>query len=91
MDKLIKEALEIRRLIIINGGMATKSTVEDVLIMRHPNLSRYDAHGIMNHIESTNRDMRINRRDNDTPSLDDYPELLTVQPQPKFVDWLGRP
>lgn len=51
--ELVAEALEIRRSIVASGDMATKTAVENVLMQRH-GISRSDAHGILNHIESQN-------------------------------------
>ena len=70
-DTIIIEALNIRGAIIANGGMATKSVVEDILMLRHP-IDRFQAHEIMNHIEY------YNLNSNKTSSLDDYPEISQV-------------
>lgn len=50
---LVEEALAVRRQIISDGQMATKSAVEDVLMKRH-DIDRCVAHDVMNHIERNN-------------------------------------
>ena len=70
---LTREALRITEVIVVNGGMATKSAVEDVLMEMFQSLTRYRAHAIMNHLEINN--MKIpDRRFNhvDTPTLEEY-------------------
>lgn len=88
-ERLIKQAVEIRFLIVANGGMATKSVVEDVLMARHAGLGRTEAHDILNHIEYHN----IGQPD-DLPELADYPEILDAgakwQPQAGVVVAVSR-
>jgi hypothetical protein len=48
---LIREAINVRWLIYSGGGNASKTAVEDVLLMRHVHLDRAEVHEIMNHIE----------------------------------------
>ena len=50
---MVREAIGIRNAIVASGGMATKTSVENVLMERH-GIDRYDAHNIMNHIEFRN-------------------------------------
>lgn len=50
---MVREAITIRNGIVESGGMATKTSVENVLMERH-GIDRYDAHNIMNHIEFRN-------------------------------------
>lgn len=50
---MVREAITIRNDIVASGGMATKTSVENVLMERH-GIDRYDAHNIMNHIEFRN-------------------------------------
>ena len=54
IELLINEALTIRRKVVASGGMSTKSSVEDYLMAEHPELDRYDAHHVMNTIETRN-------------------------------------
>jgi hypothetical protein len=78
--ELLQEAINIVYIIYSMGGMANKSTVEDVLMLRHPSVDRAKAHDIMNHIEYYNltghkalRIMALN-----PPSLFDFPEISQV-------------
>ena len=74
---LTKEALRITEVIVVNGGMATKSAVEDVLMAMFHSLTRYRAHAIMNHLEVNNMripDRRFDR--DDVPTLDEYAQYM---------------
>ena len=78
-DKLLQEAIDIRYVIVSMGGMATKSCVEDVLMLRH-GINRPNAHDIMNHIEFNDLDRFPLRRgfSGKPPSLFDFPEIAQV-------------
>lgn len=52
-------AVEIRAELIRMGIMATKSRVEDAMMMTSSAVDRTYAHGIMNHIEYHNVDLNI--------------------------------
>ena len=77
--KLLQEAINIRYVIIAMGGMATKSCVEDVLMVRH-GINRGKAHDIMNHIEFNNLDLFLIQREfsGKPPTLLDFPEIAQV-------------
>lgn len=80
----IIEAIRIRFLIVKAGRMATKTAVEDVLMIRHPELDRAAAHDVMNTIEYTQAErpyFRFRDRgicwiaDTPEPQPGDYPEI----------------
>lgn len=79
-NELIMEAIDIRFLIVKAGGMATKSIVENVLMLRHQ-IERLDAHDIMNHIENCRVDQDYFRgsiwqaKHKNEPAASDYPEI----------------
>lgn len=53
-DALVLEALQVKEIIYTNGGIATKSAVENVLMAKHGELDRGESHSILNHIEFQN-------------------------------------
>lgn len=53
-QKLVDEALQIRRAIVRAGQMATKSLVEDILLLYHQEIDRGAAHDVIHHIEARN-------------------------------------
>lgn len=78
-NETVDEAIRIRWLICKNGGNCCKTAVEDVLLLRHPELDRAFFHDVMNHIEYHDLDRRA-LRDNHfpngkLPTMDDYPEI----------------
>ena len=88
---LVREAIAIRWLIYINGGNASKSVVEDVLLSRHGEIDRSFAHDIMNAIEQHDlcgamfRDRRW--YGGAEPAFADYPEIARAD-----IRWYdGRP
>ena len=90
LQNLIDESCAIKWLIYINGGNATKSSVEDVLILRNPNTDRVVAHDVQNLIEyhCLLQSSFINRRwlaDGNEPQLQDYPEINQLARYP--VRW----
>ena len=93
---LVRDALAIGWLIYMNGGIATKSAVEDVLMLRHEGLDRTAAHDITNLIEyydlssSALRTRTWDRNWGDPPSLAEYPEILQAHirwPRGNFLGW----
>lgn len=81
-EDLMREATEIQYVILVAGGMATKTTVEDVLMLRHPGLDRYNAHNILNDVEFYNLKIRkpyAGEANPERPTLDDYPEIGQVE------------
>ena len=78
---LIREAISIKYLIYMNGGNASKSAVEDVL-MKRLGTGRYNAHQVMNIIEFYNLDASciVNKRwtytNWENPVMRNYPEIL---------------
>lgn len=76
----VREAIAIRWLISTHDGNASKTAVEDVMILRHPTLGRVTAHEIMNDIERHQLDLRACRHNDfdgaEPPQLGDYPEIL---------------
>lgn len=77
------EAIRIRYLIVRAGGMATKTAVEDVLIMRRTVPDRSTGHQIMNDIEYHRLDVMPGRpwpeqRYGAEPDPADYPEICKV-------------
>ena len=82
---LIRTAVAIKFLIYVNGGGATKSIVEDVLMMRLPSVDRSLAHGVMNDIEFHGFDAASIRnkqwRFDETagPQLSEYPEIGKIE------------
>ncbi len=90
LQPLIDESCAIKWLIYINGGNATKSTVEDVLILRNPDCDQFTAHDVQNLIEyhCLLQSSFINRRwlgVGDEPTLQDYPEINQLARYP--VKW----
>jgi hypothetical protein len=81
-QKILAEVDAIRFLIVVGGGMATKTKVENVLMARHE-LDRSDAHTFVNLAEGeNNRAFSMLARGTvwngpTTPTLDDFPELAT--------------
>lgn len=84
-EQLLKEAQEIEFLIVNDGGMATKSAVETILMNRHPDLSRADAHTIMNAKESAVRVANFRGGEFvwtapwDEPQPEDWPEVYPAK------------
>ncbi len=74
---IYEEARDIRYVIHLAGGMATKTAVEDVLLARHATLNRADAHAIMNWIEFNDIDRFVHKRhfEGAPPTIADYPEI----------------
>ncbi len=90
LQPLIDESCAIKWLIYINGGNASKSTVEDVLILRNPDCDQFAAHDVQNIIEHhcLLQSSFINRRwlaDGNEPQLQDYPEINQLTKYP--VKW----
>ncbi len=90
LQPLIDESCAIKWLIYINGGNASKSIVEDVLILRNPNTDRFVAHDVQNIIEChcLLQSSFINRRwlaDGNEPTLQDYPEINQLERYP--IKW----
>ena len=56
-NAIIERAVIIKKSIVASGGMATKSSVENALMGEYAGLDRYNAHSVMNHIESRNLDL----------------------------------
>jgi hypothetical protein len=80
-EALVHEAVEIKYVIFEAGGMATKTAVEDVLMLRHPGLGRHEAHDVLNRAEFLNLKIRkpyACEANADRPTLDDYPEIGQV-------------
>lgn len=80
---ILDDVPKLQFLIVQAGGMATKSLVEDMLMLRH-NIDRYTAH------EYTNENERLNVQyfrigngirwiKGDAPALKDYPEVNQVE------------
>lgn len=84
-EQLLKEAQEIEFLIIDDGGMATKTAVETILMNRHPDLSRADAHTITNAKESAVRVCNFRGGElawtapRDQPKPEDWPEVYPAR------------
>lgn len=82
MQPQILEAIRIRYLIVRAGGMANKSNVEDVMILRGTVPDRCAGHDIMNTIEHEGLDILPGRPwpadYGDEPALADYPEIFEV-------------
>lgn len=79
-QRLIDESVNIKWIINQHGGNACKSNVEDVLMLRYPDVTRYDAHEAQNHIEAYNLDKssflrRAWQLERPEPVLSDYPEM----------------
>ena len=55
-DELVTHSVTLRATIMQHGGMATKSVIEDVLMLMYPGLNREQAHMIQNHVEHRNLD-----------------------------------
>jgi hypothetical protein len=56
-NAILTRAIAVKKSIVASGGMATKSSVENVLMSEYAGLDRYNAHSVMNHIESRNLDL----------------------------------
>ena len=87
---LIDESMAIKWLIYINGGNATKSAVEDVLRLRHPEVDGFLAHEIQNLIEyhcllQETFIMRQWNHKTPEPRLQDYHEINRLEKYP--VKW----
>ena len=82
VEGAILEAIRIRYLIVREGGMATKTAVEDVMILRGTVPDRYAGHQIMNDIEFYNLSVWPGRawpaHYGEEPALADYPEIFKV-------------
>lgn len=83
-QRLIDESVGIKWVIDRNGGNCCKSSVEDVLMLRHPNITRYEAHEAQNHIECYNLDnssflRRAWMLPRQEPTINDYPEMAQVK------------
>ena len=76
--EILDHAFNVRYLIFENGGMATKSAVEDVLMNIYPFLPRDSAHSLMNYIESNNQSCisQVARRER-LPTLEEYAPYMT--------------
>lgn len=90
LQPLIDESCAIKWLIYINGGNASKSTVEDVLILRNPDCDLFTAHDVQNLIEChcLLQSSFINRRwsaNGNESRLQDYPEINQLTKCP--VKW----
>ena len=90
LKPLIDESCAIKWLIYINGGNATKSTVEDVLMLRHPDIDHFTAHEVQNLIEyhcllQQTFIMRQWNYPSPEPELSDYPEINQLNKYP--VKW----
>ena len=71
-NTLVVEAVRVRDAVVFAGGMATKSFMEDFLMLKHSGLSRHDAHTVTNHIEYENK--KLSHSSNST--LQEYPEVI---------------
>ena len=77
--EILDEVPEIQYLIVAAGGMATKTAVEEILMIRH-NLDRSDAHTFVNLAESR-RDFMIRsgkvvwQAKRPQPTIEKYPEF----------------
>jgi len=82
LQALVQEANDVRWLIHYYDGMASKSVIEDVLMLRHGWLDRDAAHELMNYIEYHNimpRPLERYRFSVDKPpTLTQYPEVRLV-------------
>jgi hypothetical protein len=81
-EALVHEAVEIKYVIYKAGGMATKTAVEDVLMLRHSGLDRYEAHDVLNRVEFLNLKIRkpyACEANTERPTLADYPEISQVE------------
>lgn len=80
--ELAIECIRARYLICQAGGMASKSIVEDVVMMRDPAVTRLEAREAMNDIEYYNWDNGITRRwpaeYGDQPLESDWPQIFQV-------------
>jgi len=77
---LINESIGIKWVIDRNAGNCCKSSVEDVLMLRHPELNRHDAHEAQNLIEYYDLDKssflrRAWMMETPEPTINDYPEI----------------
>lgn len=82
--RLLDEVNDIRYLIIKAGGMATKTRVEGVLMVRY-RCDRSDAHSLVNYAESANkRDFMVSSKGatwqakRPEPRAEDWPELGAI-------------
>lgn len=71
-NALIEQAVRVRDVVVFAGGMATKSFMEDFLMLKFPGLSRYDAHTVTNHIEYENKKSSYSNN----PTIQEYPEVM---------------
>ena len=81
-EMLVNEARDIRFVIVKAGGMATKSAVEDVLMLRHSEIGRSEAHEVTNYIEQNNIDafpMRRRFEMDIEPTIEDFPEIRNIR------------
>ncbi len=83
-QNLIDESVNVKWLIDRNKGNCCKSAVEDVLMVRYPGLTRYDAHEAQNHVECYNLDgssflRRAWMLPRPEPELSNYPEIGKVK------------
>lgn len=77
---ILDEISDIQYLIVVSGGMATKSLVEKVLIERHKELSNGDARTFTNYAEGQPRSFIIGRKvtwiaKRPEPKIENYSEL----------------
>lgn len=56
-QKRVRMAAIIKKTALSDGDYLNKTSVEDALMVLYPDVSRHDAHMIMNHIEMNNLDM----------------------------------
>jgi hypothetical protein len=82
--KILDQITDIRWLIIRAGGIATKTVVENILMLRY-GCSRGDAHTLLNCSENLNAQHIMMGRDGAQwlskramPKLEDWPELMEL-------------
>ena len=73
MWEKLTDAARIVEVIFVNGGMATKSAVEVILMARYPGMSHSDAHDAMNTLEFFNVQPNHGPYEDETPpTIDEY-------------------
>lgn len=87
-EQLVREAVDIRYLIVRAGRMATKSLVEDVLMARYPaSVDRRLAHDVLNYCEWQQEERKYFRfrqggltwiAEIAPPAPSDYPQIQEV-------------
>ena len=79
--RLLEEARDIRYVIYVTGGNATKTVIENVLMARNPGLGRGDAHMVTNSVEGRDLDPFPRQRvftGREAPTMADYPEIAAA-------------